>query len=370
MNYDVVVVGSGLSGATCAAVLAQKGFRVLVVEKNKHTAGQIYDFKNEYGITVHKYGPHIFHTKLKEVWDFLNQYTDFDNYQHHVLSFADGKFIPFPINRETLNNVFGTNLTNDQVLPFLQERVARSRFNNPPQSFRDVVVSQVGEELYSLFFESYTRKQWGTDPENLSPDLAGRIPVRNNGDCRYFSDPYQGMPVGGYSAMIEKMLAHPNIHLLLGCDFFEVKEDLKDAKLLVYTGELDRFFDYRFGKLEYRSVKLDFKTYEQESFQPCAVVNYPNSYDFTRITEFKKLTSEKSTATTVCFEYPSADGMPFYTVPTKRNNDMREQYMQELAALEKAGRVLFVGRLAEYKYYNMDAAVASAIHKIQQWEIL
>ena len=366
MSYDVIVVGSGLSGATCATVLAQKGYKVLVIEKNKHIAGQIYDYKNEYGITVHKYGPHIFHTKIKEVWDFLNQYTAFDSYQHHVLSFADGKFIPFPINRETLNAVFGTSLTNDDVLPFLKERVEKSNFQNPPQSFRDVVVSQVGEELYSLFFESYTRKQWGTDPENLSPDLAGRIPVRNNGDCRYFSDPYQGMPVGGYSAMIEKMLAHPNIQLLLGCDFFTVKEDFKDAKMLVYTGELDRFFDYKFGKLEYRSVKLDFKTYEKESFQPCAVVNYPNSYDFTRITEFKKLTGETSPSTTVCFEYPSADGMPFYTVPTKRNNDMRESYMHEVEALEKTGRVLFVGRLAEYKYYNMDAAVASAIGKIQQ----
>lgn len=368
MNYDVVVVGSGLSGATCATVLAQKGLRVLVVEKNKHTAGQIYDFKNEYGITVHKYGPHIFHTKIKEVWDFLNQYTAFDNYQHHVLSFADGKFIPFPINRETLNMVFGTDLTNDEVLPFLAKRVEQSTFRVPAESFRDVVVSQVGEELYTLFFESYTRKQWGTDPENLSPDLAGRIPVRSNGDCRYFADPYQGMPVGGYSAMINRMLEHPNIHLLLGCDFFEMREAFKEAKLLVYTGELDRFFGYKYGKLEYRSVKLDFQTYDKESFQPCAVVNYPNSYDYTRITEFKKLTSESSAKTTVCYEYPSADGVPFYTVPTKQNNDLRDKYMKEVEILENGGHTLFVGRLAEYKYYNMDAAVASALHKVQKWE--
>jgi UDP-galactopyranose mutase len=217
-----------------------------------------------------------------------------------------------------------------------------------------------------LFFEKYTEKQWNCNPDELSSELAGRIPVRNNNDCRYFSDKYQGIPVNGYTAMINNMLEHENIHLLLGCDYMNIKDQFS-AKLLVYTGELDKFFDYRFGKLAYRSVKIAFRTYEQELFQPAPVVNYPNDYDYTRITEFKQMTGEVSKKTTVCFEYPSADGLPFYTVPNKENQSLREQYMQEVAQLETTGNCLFIGRLAEYKYYNMDLAIESAIKRVEQW---
>ena len=364
--YDIIVVGGGLSGATSACLLAEKGYKVLVIEQKKHTAGQIFDYKDEHGISLHKYGPHIFHTKIKKVWDFVNRFAEFNHFQHSVLSFAEGDFIPFPINRITLNKVFGENLTTADVASFLQKEVQKSTFNKDIVSFRDAVVSQVGEHLYGLFFEKYTKKQWNCDPEELSPELAGRIPVRENNDCRYFSDKYQGIPSKGYTAMVENMINHENIHLLLGCDYNDVKDKFS-SKLTVYTGELDRFFDYKFGKLAYRSVKIEFKTFEQEQFQQAPVVNYPNDYDFTRITEFKHLTGEKSPKTTVCFEYPSAEGLPFYTVPNKENQDLREQYMQEVKQLEDTGNYLFIGRLAEYKYYNMDLAIESAIKRVSQW---
>jgi UDP-galactopyranose mutase len=367
MNYhDIVVVGCGLSGATSARLLAEQGYKVLVVEQKKHIGGQVYDFRNEHGITLHCYGPHIFHTKLKHVWDFVNRFTEFSNFQHRVLSFVEGNFVPFPINRLTLNQIFGEHLKTKDVSEFLQQEVFSSEYDSSLASFRDAVVSQVGERLYALFFEKYTEKQWNCNPETLSSELAGRIPVRNNNDCRYFSDKYQGIPVNGYTAMINNMLEHENIHLLLGCNYENIKEQLS-AKLFVYTGELDKFFGYKFGKLAYRSVKIVFKTYEQELFQSAPVVNYPNDYDYTRITEFKQMTEEKSAKTTVCFEYPSAEGLPFYTVPNKENNLLREQYMQEVKQLEMTGKYLFIGRLAEYKYYNMDLAIESAMKRIGEW---
>ncbi|MDR0604906.1 MAG: UDP-galactopyranose mutase [Bacteroidales bacterium] len=367
MNYyKVVIIGCGLSGATSARLLAEQGYKVLVIEQKKHISGQVYDYKNECGITLHQYGPHIFHTKLKHVWDFVNRFSEFSNFQHKVLSFVDGNFVPFPINRQTINQLFGENLTTKDVPVFLQKEVDKAQYNSSLVSFRDAVVSQVGERLYALFFEKYTEKQWNCNPDTLSSDLAGRIPVRDNNDCRYFSDKYQGIPVKGYTAMINKMLDHENIHLLLGCDYEHIKDQLS-TQLLIYTGELDRFFDYKHGKLAYRSVKIEFRTYEQELFQLAPVVNYPNDYDYTRITEFKQMTGEKSEKTTVCYEYPSADGLPFYTVPNKENQHLREQYMQEVAQLEMTGKYLFIGRLAEYKYYNMDLAIDSAIKRVQQW---
>ena len=283
-----------------------------------------------------------------------------------MLSFANGNLINFPINRNTLNTVFGLQLSNDEVEDFLKQEVEKSTFNNPPQSFRDVVVSQVGEHLYRLFFEHYTQKQWACNPEDLSPALAGRIPVRTNNDSRYFTDKYQGLPINGYTAMINNMIAHENIAVLLGIDYLSIKEEL-NPQLIVYTGELDRFFGYQYGKLTYRSVKLHFQTLDQEQFQVAPVVNYPNDYDYTRITEFKQMTGEKSPKTTICYEYPSAEGLPFYTMPNQENDRLRERYMQEVKILEDNKTHLFIGRLAEYKYYNMDSAIDSAMNRVEQW---
>lgn len=365
MMFDVIVVGCGLSGCTSARILAEVGYKVLVIERHKHIAGHCHDYKDENGITVHTYGPHIFHTNNKKVWDFVNRFSEFHYYQHRVLSYVEGKFTPFPINRDTIAQVFGIELATYEVEEFLEKQVKRSKYNNPPKNFRDVVVSQVGERLYELFFKNYTLKQWEKDPEELSPEIAKRIPIRTSRDDRYFSDKYQGIPKQGYTKMVENMLDHPNISLMLGVDYFEVR-DLFKPKLTIYTGELDRFFDYMYGKLEYRSLRLELKVIDKEYYQPVAVVNYPNDYDWTRITEYKHFLSEKSDKTTVCFEYPLPKGEPYYIVMTQENLERREKYMKEVEKLEKTGEYIFVGRLAEYKYYNMDQVIEEAIKKISR----
>jgi len=222
-GYDAIIVGCGLAGATCARLLAEYGKKVLIIEQRKNIGGQIFDYKNESGITVQKYGPHIFHTNHKYVWDFVNRFAGFSNYQHRVLSFANGNHVNFPINRHTLNDIFGENLANEEVFAFLRKEVENSIFTTPATNFRDAIVSQVGERLYSLFFENYTKKQWDCSPECLSPELAGRIPVRDNNDDRYFTDKYQGMPISGFTEMIRKMVDHEHIHMLLGCDYLTIK---------------------------------------------------------------------------------------------------------------------------------------------------
>lgn len=366
MKYDIIIAGCGLSGSTSARILAESGFKVLIIEKEKYIGGQCFDYKNSIGITLHKFGPHIFHTKEKRVWDFVNRFSEFNLFQHRVLSFVEGNFVEFPINRSTINKVFGVNLSNNEVESFLKKEVEKATFNTPSISFRDNIVSQVGERLYNLFFENYTRKQWNTDPDKLSPELAFRIPIRNNNDSRYFTDQYQGIPTEGYTAMIQKMVDHPNIQILLGCDYFSIKDQLQ-SDLTIYTGELDKYFDYKYGELEYRSVRIEMKTYDTKEFQPAPVVNYPNDYDWTRITEFKQLSGEVSDKTTVCYEYPLAKGHAFYTVPTKENNDKRNLYIADVSKLESTGKHLFIGRLAEYRYYNMDNVISATIDKVQSW---
>ncbi len=363
MKYDVIVAGAGLAGATAARLLAEKGKRVLVIEKRSQIGGNCYDFKDDSGITIHKFGPHIFHTNIKNVWDFLNRFTKFNHFQHRVLSFAEGRLINFPINRDTVCDVFGVNIPVDEVGEYLNAEVKKAKFNTPHLNFRDAVVSQVGERLYELFFKNYTKKQWEKEPEELSPEIASRIPIRENRDPRYFSDRYQGLPVKGYTAMIENMLNHENISIMLSADYFELKDSF-EAFLTIYTGRLDEFFNKSQGTLDYRSVKFDFETLDQEWVQTAAVVNYPNDYDFTRITEFKHMTGEKSDSTTVCYEYPVADGDPCYVVISKENMDIRLKYLEEVEKLEKSGKYLFVGRLAEYKYYNMDQVVDVVMKKV------
>lgn len=368
MHFDITVVGAGLAGVTAARLLAEDGKKVLVIENRKHVAGMCYDDFNEDGILYHKYGPHIFHTDNKKIWDFVSRFTEWRFYQHKVLSYVNGRYVPFPINRDTICEVFGVNVSTTEIEDFLRKEVENSTYNNPSLNFKDAVVSQIGERLYKLFYENYTKKQWNTSPENLSKDIAKRIPVRNSRDDRYFSDKYQGIPKEGYKKMFENLLSHENIHLLLGCDWFEIKEEIK-TKFIVYTGELDRFFDYCYGKLEYRSLEFDFKTLDIEYYQPVAVVNYPNEYDWTRITEFKHLTGQKHSKTTLCYEYPKSDGEPFYVVLNEENIKKREKYLKEVEELVKTGKYIFIGRLAEYKYYDMDDIVETVIKKIQRVQI-
>jgi UDP-galactopyranose mutase len=365
MNWDVVVVGAGLAGATAARILAERDYTVLVVERLNHIGGHCYDYRDENGITVHKYGPHIFHTNDENAWKFANRFTEFEYYQHKVKSYVDGMYVPFPINRDTICRLYGTNIDSKEVSNFLKGEVEDSTFSNPPENFKDAVISQVGNYLYKKFFEGYTKKQWETDPDNLSPGLAKRIPVRVNRDDRYFTDKYQGIPSRGYATLVGNMLEHEKISILTGADFFKIKDGLS-CDLTVYTGELDRFFDYKYGKLQYRSLELKLKTFEMEHYQPVSVVNYPGDYDWTRITEFKHFLKEGESVnkTTVCFEYPKAEGEPYYIVPTDENFERRAKYMKEVEHLENSRRYLFVGRLAEYKYYNMDQVISAVQQKI------
>ncbi len=362
MKEDIVIVGAGLSGAVAARACAEKGRKVLIVERLGHLAGHCYDYRNDAGITVHTYGPHIFHTLDRDIWRYVHRFANFRPYQHRVMSYVEGRLVPFPINLDTINILFGKHLERGDLDTFLKKEVAGSSYSPGADNFRDAVVSQVGEQLYSLFFEKYTIKQWNRDPRELSADIARRIPVRDNRDTRYFSDPYQGIPVGGYTTMVKNMLDHPSISLLLGTDYFDIQDEL-DPVLTVYTGELDRFFNYEYGKLEYRSLELEFETHDTERYQEAAVINYPNDYDWTRITEFKYFLGESSEKTTICKEYPRDTGEPYYVVLSKDNIERRTAYMNRVEALEKDRTHLFIGRLAEYTYYNMDAVIKRSLEK-------
>lgn len=354
--YDYLIVGAGFAGAVLAERLATgMGKRVLVVDKRPHIGGNAYDELNADGILVHPYGPHIFHTASQKVFDYLSQFTEWRPYEHRVLASVDGKMVPIPINLDTINQLYGLNLDAAGMERFLAER-AESR--EEIRTSEDIVVSKVGRELYEKFFRNYTRKQWGVDPSELDSSVAGRIPVRFNTDDRYFSDAFQAMPSEGYTRMFERMLANPKITILLNTDYREIMKEYRYGKT-IYTGPIDEFFDFRFGRLPYRSLKFKHETHDQEQYQPVGVVNYPNDHAFTRITEFKHLTGQEHEKTSIVYEYPQAEGDPYYPVPRPENARLYEMY-RELA--DATAEVYFCGRLANYRYFNMDQVVAQALH--------
>lgn len=354
--YDWLVVGAGFAGAVMAERLARDaGKRVLVIDRRDHIAGNAYDRPDAAGIMIHQYGPHIFHTNSQDVFDYLSRFTDWRPYEHRVLAQVDGRRVPIPINRTTLNALYGTDLATDaQVEEFYAaaaERPAEIRTSE------DVVVARVGRDLYEKFFRGYTRKQWGLDPSELDKSVTARVPARTNTDDRYFTDSFQAMPDKGYTAMFKRLLDHENIAVMLGTEFTDL--DPATFEGIVYTGPIDEFYGYRFGKLPYRSLRFDHRTLEQERFQETATVNYPaEDVPWTRITEYKHLTGQQSDRTSITFEYSSATGDPFYPVPRAENQEMYKRY--QALALAEAG-VVFVGRLATYRYYNMDQVVGQAL---------
>jgi len=352
--FDYLIVGAGYAGSVLAERLAcGSGKQVLLVDRRPHIAGNAYDHYDESGILVHKYGPHIFHTNSKEVFDYLSRFTEWRPYQHKVLASVDGRLVPIPINLDTINQLYGLNLNSFQMEEFL---ASRAETKASILTSEDVVVSKVGRELYEKFFRGYSRKQWGLDPSELDAQVTARVPTRTNRDDRYFTDAYQSMPKHGFTRMFANMLDHPNIKLLLNTDYREVKNILPYREI-IYTGPIDEFFDFRFGKLPYRCLEFKHETINQPQYQPVAVVNYPNDYEFTRVTEFKHLTGQEHPKTSIVYEYPQAEGDPYYPIPRSENAAIYQQY-QQLA--EKSG-VQFVGRLATYKYYNMDQVVAQAL---------
>jgi UDP-galactopyranose mutase len=353
--FDYLVVGAGFAGSTIAERLASHaGKKVLLCDKRPHIAGNAYDHYDADGLLVHRYGPHIFHTNSRDVFEYLSQFTEWRPYQHRVLASVDGQLLPIPINLDTVNRMYGTNYTSFELEAFFKsiaEPVEKVRTSE------DVIVSKVGRELYEKFFRNYTRKQWGLDPSELDASVTARVPVRTNRDDRYFTDTYQVMPKGGYTRMFERMLSHPNIKILLNADYHEVEGTIPHAEV-IFTGPIDEFFDYRFGRLPYRSLEFKFETRNVEVAQPAPVVNYPNENAYTRVTEFKYLTGQEHPKTSLVYEYSRADGDPYYPVPRPENAALYKKY-QELG--DATSGVHFLGRLGTYKYYNMDQVVAQAL---------
>ena len=353
--FDYLIVGAGFAGSVLAERLATgSGKKVLICDKRPHIGGNAYDYYNDEGILIHKYGPHIFHTNSAEVFEYLSNFTEWREYQHRVLASVDGMLVPIPINLDTINKLYGLNLNSLEVQDFL-DKIREKR--EPVRTSEDVVVNAVGKELYEKFFRNYTRKQWDLDPSELDASVTARVPTRTNRDDRYFTDTFQAMPKAGYTKMFEKMLDHPNIKIMLNCDYREIVKEVRFNDM-IYTGPVDSFFDYCYGKLPYRSLEFRHETHDTETFQSAPVVNYPNDHAFTRITEFKYLTGQQHKKTGIVYEYPKAEGDPYYPIPRRENADIYRKY-KSLADLQT--NVRFVGRLATYKYYNMDQIVAQAL---------
>jgi UDP-galactopyranose mutase len=355
MMFDYLIVGAGFAGSVLAERLASLlDKRVLLIDRRNHIGGNAYDCYNQDGLLIHKYGPHIFHTNALHVFEYLSQFTAWRPYQHRVLASVDGQLLPIPINLDTINRLYGTNLTSFQLEEFFAS-VAEPR--EQIRTSEDVVVSKVGRELYDKFFRNYTRKQWGLDPSELDASVTARVPTRTSRDDRYFTDMYQAMPLHGYTRLFEKMLSHANIKIMLNTNYREIT-GMIPHKHLIYTGPIDEFFDYCYGKLPYRSLEFEFKTVSTSCFQPAPVINYPNDYAYTRVTEFKYLTGQEHAKTSLVYEYPCAEGDPYYPVPRQENTALYKKYK---ALADATTNALFVGRLATYKYYNIDQVVAQAL---------
>ena len=353
--FDYLIVGAGFAGSVLAERLAAgSGKRVLLVDRRNHVGGNAYDHHDDAGILVHRYGPHIFHTNAPAVVEYLSRFTAWRRYEHRVRASVDGQLLPIPINLDTINQLYGLRLTAFELEDFFA-KVAEPRAEL--RTSEDVVVARVGRELYEKFFRNYTRKQWGLDPSELDAAVTARVPTRTNRDDRYFGDTFQSMPAHGYTRMFERMLDHPNIKILLNADYREVV-DVIPHREVIYTGPVDEFFDFRYGKLPYRSLEFRHETLDVEWHQPAPVVNYPNEHEYTRVTEFKYLTGQTHPKTSIVYEYPRAEGDPYYPIPRPENAALYRRYK---ALADETPGVWFVGRLATYRYYNMDQVVAQAL---------
>lgn len=356
-----LIIGAGFAGSIVARELAEAGHQVLMVDKRDHIAGNAYDVKDEHGILIHQYGPHIFHTNSERIFNYLSKFTEWRPYEHRVRGVVKGKEYPFPINRDTLNQLYDLDLTEDQAAEYF-EKVREPK--DSVKTSEDVVLNSVGRDLYEKFFLHYTKKQWGLDPSQLKAGVAARIPTRINSDDRYFTDTYQAMPLHGYTVMFENLLNHPNIQIRLSTESKDLLNEKVAFDHLVYTGPIDAFYDFKFGHLPYRSLRFEHEHLENiEQYQSVGTINYPNDFDFTRITEFKHLTGQKHPSTSIVREYPTDIGDPYYPIPRDENEQLFKKY-QALANAEE--NVTFVGRLAEYRYYNMDQVVGAALNAVEK----
>jgi UDP-galactopyranose mutase len=355
MSVDVLVVGAGFAGAVAAERLASAGREVLVIDRRDHLAGNAYDHPDSHGVLVHRFGPHLFHTNSDAVFEYLSRFTEWRPYEHHVLVSLDGEFYPLPINQDTINHLYGLNLDEAGIERFL---AGVREHRDPVLTSEDVALNAVGRELCDRIFRGYTRKQWGLDLADLSPSVVSRIPTRTNRDARYFTDKRQFMPAEGYTPLFEHLLDHPRIRVETGVDFASIRESIH-PRLTIFTGRIDEYFDFCLGRLPYRGLRFEHEHMAGiEQFQPVATVNYPNDYAYTRITEFKHITGQRHSGTSIVKEFPTDEGEPCYPVPRPVNQQFYQRY-RKLAASEQ--NVVFLGRLAEYRYYNMDQAAAAAM---------
>lgn len=350
MHFDYVIVGAGIAGAvTARRLVEERNESVLVIDKNSFVGGFCFDYRNQDGIIIHKYGPHIFRTNNERVWSFLSRFTEWYDYQHKVKAYVGGKLYTMPINLDTINEFLNEKYTAETLEQYFDRQ---SKKFAEITNVKEVVESQIGSLFYNNFFKNYTEKQWGSKPEELPPEIVSRVPIRSNRDDRYFTDKYQGIPLNGYTAMIKNVLDHRNIKIMLNTTFEDIRSQISYDKLY-YSGSIDEFYGYKLGKLPYRCVKFKTERYEKEWYQPVAVINYPNDYDYTRITEFKHFLPYHTNATVIAKEFPSWHGDISYPIPTKQNINKYKEYLE----LNKEDNVAFIGRLGEYQYYSMDQIV-------------
>ncbi len=363
-----LIVGSGLSGSVLAERIASVLKKeVLIIEKKDHLAGNVYDFKDDTGIFIHKHGPHAFHTNNKKVWNYLNQFTDWHPYFHKVRAIVDGMEVPLPFNLNAIYNVFPPNLAaklENKLIDIFGYNVKIPILKL--KEFNDKDLQFLSNYIYEKVFLGYTLKQWGLSPEKLYSSVTARVPVYISRDDRYFQDKYQGIPEEGYTTLVKNILDNPLIKVELNTDYKDVKNTVKFEKL-IYTGCIDEFFDFKFGELSYRSLDFKFKSHDVEFFQSVTQINYPENYDYTRITEYKHFMDIKTPKTTVAYEYPQdykiSTNEPYYPIPNDENNNIYLKYKNEAERLQD---IIFIGRLAEYKYYNMDQIVARALEVFEE----
>lgn len=357
-KHEILVVGAGFAGAVTAEQLAATGKRILIIDKRRHVGGNAYDEYDGHGVLMHPFGPHIFHTNSHRIFKYLSNFTEWRFYEHRSRSMIDGTAYPLPINQDTINRLYGLSL-NEQGIKDFFEKAREPR--TPIRTSEDVVLNSVGRDLYDKFYRNYIRKQWDLDATQLSASVAARIPVRTNQDDRYFDDEYQFMPNLGYTSLFLRMLDNPRIRVELNVDFSAL--DATDFDHVVYTGPIDAYFSYCYGRLPYRSMRFQHEYVDNtEFFQPVGQVNYPNEHAYTRVTEFKHLSGQKHRGTSICREIPSAEGEPYYPVPRSENELLYKRYS---ALASQTPNVTFVGRLAQYRYYNMDQVVGAALKAAQ-----
>lgn len=367
-NFDILIIGAGISGAVLAERYASAGKQVLIIEKRDHIAGNCFDYYDENEILTSKYGAHLFHTNDHGVWNYVNQFADWYTWEHKVVAKVDEHLVPIPVNITTVNTLFNAEISSEKEM---QQWLSDNRIiYNPPKNGEEAVLNRVGEVLYDKMFKHYTKKQWDKYPAELHASVLERIPVRDNYDDRYFSDIHQALPKGGYTKMFKNILDHPNITILLNTDYFEVEDQISGYEKLFYTGPIDRFFRFNKNlteKLEYRSINFVREEINQEYFQENSVVNYPGKeVDFTRIVEYKHFGNQKSATTSIVKEFTVDEGEPYYPVPNEKNQRIYAQYKKEADQLLD---VHFVGRLANYKYFNMDQAFRNALDLFESLEL-